>query len=104
MRLPWHSGIPPFRRNDVARSFVRSPGCEGATPAMVAPTVITAKRLWDKSRLVDDPVVVIEEGYVVSVGTRGEAELPDWQVWILREPRWRRLFWTCIRMARRGTT
>jgi N-acetylglucosamine-6-phosphate deacetylase len=39
-------------------------------------TVLTAERLWDGSRLLDSPVVVIEDGRIVSVSTRAEGELP----------------------------
>jgi N-acetylglucosamine-6-phosphate deacetylase len=38
-------------------------------------TVFTAERLWDGSRLLDSPVVVIEDGRIVSVSTRAEGEL-----------------------------
>ena len=37
-------------------------------------TVITAGRLFDGSRMVDEPVVEIEDGRVASVGTRGERD------------------------------
>ncbi len=39
-------------------------------------TVLTAERLWDGSRLLDRPMVVIEDGRIVSVSTRAEGELP----------------------------
>ena len=38
-------------------------------------TVITAERLFDGSRMVNGPVVEIEDGHVVSIGTRGERAL-----------------------------
>jgi len=39
-------------------------------------TAITAKRLWDGARLVDDPLVVIEDGRIGHIGTRGDCEVP----------------------------
>jgi N-acetylglucosamine-6-phosphate deacetylase len=39
-------------------------------------TVLTAERLWDGSRLLDSPVVVIEDGRIDSVSSREEGELP----------------------------
>lgn len=38
--------------------------------------VITAKRLFDGSRLLDEPVVEIEDGRVVRIAPRGEGHLP----------------------------
>lgn len=38
--------------------------------------VITAKRLFDGSRMVNEPVVEIEDGRVVRITTRGEGDLP----------------------------
>jgi N-acetylglucosamine-6-phosphate deacetylase len=38
-------------------------------------TVLTAERLWDGIRLLDSPVVVIEDGRIASVSTRAEGEL-----------------------------
>ncbi len=38
-------------------------------------TTVTAERLFDGSRMVNEPVVEIEDGYVVSIGTRGERAL-----------------------------
>src|ERR1035437_5486319 len=39
-------------------------------------TAITAKRLWDGTRLLDDPLVVIEDGRINLIGTRGANEIP----------------------------
>jgi N-acetylglucosamine-6-phosphate deacetylase len=39
-------------------------------------TVLTAKRLWDGTRLLELPLVVVEDGRIESVSTRGEADLP----------------------------
>jgi N-acetylglucosamine-6-phosphate deacetylase len=39
-------------------------------------TVLTAERLWDGDRLLDLPVVEIEDGRIVSVSTRAESTLP----------------------------
>ena len=39
-------------------------------------TVITAKRLWDGRRGIDEPVVTIEDGRIERIVTRTEAELP----------------------------
>lgn len=39
-------------------------------------TALTAKRLWDGARLLNDPVVVIEDGRIGLIGTRGANELP----------------------------
>jgi N-acetylglucosamine-6-phosphate deacetylase len=38
-------------------------------------TVLTAKRLWDGTRLLDDPIVVIEDGRIESIGTCGSDEV-----------------------------
>jgi N-acetylglucosamine-6-phosphate deacetylase len=38
-------------------------------------TVLTAKRLWNGTRLLDDPVVEIEDGRIASVFTRSNVEL-----------------------------
>jgi N-acetylglucosamine-6-phosphate deacetylase len=38
-------------------------------------TVITAERLWDGSRLLDMPVVAIEDGRIVSISTRAAGEV-----------------------------
>lgn len=40
-------------------------------------TVITAERLFDGSRIVDEPVVEIEDGRVVRIATRGSGAVPD---------------------------
>ena len=39
-------------------------------------TVLTAKRLYDGSSLLDDPVVVLEDSCVASIGTRAAEALP----------------------------
>lgn len=39
-------------------------------------TAITAKRLWDGTRLLDDPFVVIEDGRIDLIGTHGANEIP----------------------------
>jgi len=39
-------------------------------------TVVTASRLWDGTRLVDEPVVVIEDGRIERIGPRAESEIP----------------------------
>jgi N-acetylglucosamine-6-phosphate deacetylase len=39
-------------------------------------TALTAKKLWDGSRLLDHPVVLIEDGRIVSIATRNGDELP----------------------------
>jgi N-acetylglucosamine-6-phosphate deacetylase len=39
-------------------------------------TVLTAQRLWDGTRLLDWPVVVIEDGRIASICSRTEGELP----------------------------
>ena len=39
-------------------------------------TVLTARRLYDGSRLVDDPIVVVEDGRIASITTRAEAAVP----------------------------
>ena len=40
-------------------------------------TVLTAERLWDGTRLLDSPVVLIEDGRIASISTRAEGELPS---------------------------
>lgn len=39
-------------------------------------TVVTAERLWDGTRLLDLPVVAIEDGLIASISTRAAGELP----------------------------
>jgi len=39
-------------------------------------TVITAGKLRDGNRLVEHPVVVLEDGQIESIATRGAADLP----------------------------
>jgi N-acetylglucosamine-6-phosphate deacetylase len=39
-------------------------------------TVLTAERLWDGTRLVDLPLVEIEDGLITSISSRAEGELP----------------------------
>ena len=41
------------------------------------PTVITAGRLYDGARLIDHPIVLIEDGRIASIFTRAEASLPS---------------------------
>jgi N-acetylglucosamine-6-phosphate deacetylase len=38
-------------------------------------TLITAAHLWDGTRLTDDPMVVVEDGLIVSITSRAEGEL-----------------------------
>lgn len=40
-------------------------------------TVLTAEKLWDGTSLVDDPVVVIEDGRIASIGGRAAGEAPN---------------------------
>jgi N-acetylglucosamine-6-phosphate deacetylase len=40
-------------------------------------TVLTAERLWDGTRLLDSPVVEIEDGRIGSISSRSEGELPS---------------------------
>jgi N-acetylglucosamine-6-phosphate deacetylase len=39
-------------------------------------TILTAERLWDGTKLIDLPVVVIEDGRIASISTRAANELP----------------------------
>ncbi len=39
-------------------------------------TVLTAKRLYDGTRLVDEPIVVLEDGYIASIASRSAAAMP----------------------------
>ena len=39
-------------------------------------TVLTAERLWDGTRLLDLPVIEIEDGRIASIHSRAEGELP----------------------------
>jgi N-acetylglucosamine-6-phosphate deacetylase len=39
-------------------------------------TVVTAERLWDGTRLLDLPVVVVEDGQIASISTREAGDLP----------------------------
>jgi N-acetylglucosamine-6-phosphate deacetylase len=40
-------------------------------------TVLTAERLWDGTKLIDNPMVVIEDGRIASISSRASAEPPD---------------------------
>jgi len=40
-------------------------------------TVLTAERLWDGARLLDLPVVVVEDGLIASIRTRAAGDLPS---------------------------
>ena len=40
-------------------------------------TAITARRLYDGARLIDHPIVVVEDGRIASISTRAEASLPS---------------------------
>ncbi len=40
-------------------------------------TVLTAERLWDGTRLLEHPMVVIEDGRIASISTREAGELPS---------------------------
>ncbi|HUD73880.1 MAG TPA: N-acetylglucosamine-6-phosphate deacetylase [Terracidiphilus sp.] len=40
-------------------------------------TVLTAERLWDGTKLLDNPMVVIEDGRIASISSRASAEPPD---------------------------
>ena len=40
------------------------------------PTVLTARRLYDGSRLIDHPIVAVEDGRIASISTRAESALP----------------------------
>jgi N-acetylglucosamine-6-phosphate deacetylase len=51
-------------------------GAGGAGIMQSMRTVITARKLFDGSRMVDEPVVEIEEGRVVKITTRSEGKLP----------------------------
>jgi len=50
----------------------------GRGPAIIygMRTVVTASRLWDGTRLVDEPVVVIEDGRIERMGPQAETEIP----------------------------
>jgi N-acetylglucosamine-6-phosphate deacetylase len=39
-------------------------------------TILTAERLWDGARLIDHPVVAIEDGRIASISTRMAGDLP----------------------------
>ncbi|OFX01258.1 MAG: Xaa-Pro dipeptidase [Alphaproteobacteria bacterium RIFCSPHIGHO2_12_FULL_63_12] len=50
-----------------------------ATPALAAPTYVTAARMIDPAsgKMIVDPAVVVDEGKVVAVGTRATLPAPD---------------------------
>ncbi len=41
------------------------------------PTVVTAAKLWDGARLLDHPILTVEDGRILSVSTRADAESPS---------------------------
>jgi len=44
---------------------------------MHAPTALIAKRLYDGTRLIDDPIVLLEDGRIASISTRSESAVPS---------------------------
>jgi N-acetylglucosamine-6-phosphate deacetylase len=40
-------------------------------------TVVTAKKLWDKTRLIDYPVVIIEDGVIAGLADQASTEIPE---------------------------
>jgi N-acetylglucosamine-6-phosphate deacetylase len=40
------------------------------------PTVLTARRLYDGSRLYDHPIIILEDGRIASISTRAETAIP----------------------------
>jgi N-acetylglucosamine-6-phosphate deacetylase len=51
---------------------------KAAAPAIINTmrTILTAERLWDGARLIDHPVVAIEDDKIVSISTRAAGDLP----------------------------
>src|ERR1035437_9398103 len=39
-------------------------------------TVFTAERLWDGTRLIDHPIVIVEDGRIISIGLRSAGQVP----------------------------
>ena len=39
-------------------------------------TVFTAERLWDGARLLDHPIISVEDGHIASIATRATSEVP----------------------------
>ena len=50
-----------------------------AQPAIMGPmrTVVTAKKLWDKTRLIDYPVVIIEDGVIAGLADQASTQIPE---------------------------
>jgi N-acetylglucosamine-6-phosphate deacetylase len=40
------------------------------------PTVVTASKLWDGTRLLDHPILTVEDGRILSISTRATSEIP----------------------------
>jgi len=51
-------------------------GAEGPAIIYGMRSVVTASRLWDGKRLVDEPVVLIEDGRIERIGSRAGSEIP----------------------------
>src|SRR5215469_14274840 len=39
-------------------------------------TVFTADKLWDGTRLIPEPIIVVEDGFIALLATRGETHTP----------------------------
>ncbi len=65
--------VPNWRATACAAAFRRL-----AWPAIIngVQTVVTAERLWDGTRQLDRPIVVIEDGLIASISTRAAGEAP----------------------------
>ncbi len=66
------------KKSRIAARAAKPPAQASAAPAFVREkrTVLTAKRLYDGTNLLDDPVVVLENGRVTSISTRAAGALP----------------------------
>lgn len=64
--------------SSAAAPAAESPAQSGAFPSILnaKPTVLTADWLFDGSRILDHPMVVIEDGRIASISTRAGSPLP----------------------------
>ncbi|MGD9799410.1 MAG: amidohydrolase family protein [Parvularculaceae bacterium] len=61
------------------RFIIASAFALAATPALAAPTYVTASRMIDPAngKVVADPAIIIDDGKIVSVGTKATLSAPD---------------------------
>jgi N-acetylglucosamine-6-phosphate deacetylase len=67
-----HDSLPP------SQQIVSQPTPASGAPAIIGEMrmVLTAERLWDGTRMINHPIVIVDDQRVVSISTRAESDLP----------------------------